>query len=79
MIASASGPSARIAARSITDPPDGRGRERRVTTLYVSNEFGAVESIVERLVLVRGGIVFDGPPRTLPSKWHDPSHAHARL
>ena len=54
-------------------------RERRVTTLYVSHEFGAVESIVERLVLVRGGIVFDGPPRTLPSEWHDPSHAHARL
>jgi zinc transport system ATP-binding protein len=53
-------------------------RERHVTTLYVSHEFGAVESIVDRLVLVRGGIVFDGPPRTLPSEWHDPSHAHAR-
>jgi zinc transport system ATP-binding protein len=52
--------------------------DRRVTTLYVSHEFGAVESIVERLVLVRGGIVFDGPPRTLPAEWHDPSHAHAR-
>jgi zinc transport system ATP-binding protein len=54
-------------------------RDRHVTTLYVSHEFGAVESIVDRLVLVRGGIVFDGPPRTLPSEWHDPSHAHARL
>jgi zinc transport system ATP-binding protein len=54
-------------------------RERHVTTIYVSHEFGAVESIVDRLVLVRGGIVFDGPPRTLPSEWHDPSHAHARL
>jgi len=53
-------------------------RDRRVTTLYVSHEFGAVEDIVERLVLVRGGIVFDGPPRTLPAEWHDPSHAHAR-
>jgi zinc transport system ATP-binding protein len=53
-------------------------RDRRVTTLYVSHEFGAVEGIVERLVLVRGGIVFDGPPATLPSEWHDPSHAHAR-
>ncbi len=53
-------------------------RDRRVTTLYVSHEFGAVEGIVERLVLVRGGIVFDGPPGTLPSEWHDPSHAHAR-
>jgi zinc transport system ATP-binding protein len=53
-------------------------RDRRVTTLYVSHEFGAVEGIVERLVLVRGGVVFDGPPGTLPSEWHDPSHAHAR-
>ncbi len=53
-------------------------RDRHVTTLYVSHEFGAVEEIVERLVLVRGGIVFDGPPGTLPSEWHDPSHAHAR-
>ena len=32
----------------------------------MSHEFGAVEEIVERLVLVRGGIVFDGPPGTLP-------------
>jgi zinc transport system ATP-binding protein len=53
-------------------------RDREVTTLYVSHEFGAVEAIVKRLVLVRGGILFDGPPRTLPSEWHDPSHAHAR-
>jgi zinc transport system ATP-binding protein len=50
--------------------------ERRVTILYVSHEFGAVESIVERLVLVRGGIVFDGRPGDLPDVWHDPSHAH---
>jgi zinc transport system ATP-binding protein len=53
-------------------------RDRRVTTLYVSHEFGAVEEVVDRLVLVRGGIVFDGPPGSLPSQWHDPSHAHAR-
>ena len=53
--------------------------DRRVTTLYVSHEFGAVEGIVERIVLVRGGIVFDGPPRDLPSEWHDPSHPHARV
>jgi zinc transport system ATP-binding protein len=53
-------------------------RDRGVTTLYVSHEFGAVEEIVDRLVLVRGSIVFDGPPGTLPSEWHDPSHAHAR-
>ena len=51
-------------------------RDRRVTTLYVSHEFGAVEHIVERLVLVRGAILFDGHPRQLPSEWHDPSHAH---
>jgi zinc transport system ATP-binding protein len=54
-------------------------RDRGVTTLYVSHEFGAVENIVERLVLVRGGIVFDGLPRALPDQWHDPSHSHARL
>jgi zinc transport system ATP-binding protein len=48
-----------------------------VTILYVSHEFGAVESVVERLVLVRGSIVFDGPPHELPGIWHDPSHAHA--
>ena len=52
-------------------------RERRVTVLYVSHEFGAVEDVVKRLVLVRGGIVFDGPPSELPGAWHDPSHAHA--
>ena len=52
-------------------------RERGVTVLYVSHEFGAVEHAVERLVLVRGGIVFDGPPSELPDLWHDPSHGHA--
>jgi len=51
--------------------------ERGVTVLYVSHEFGAVEDIVRRLVLVRGGIVFDGPPEDLPGAWHDPSHVHA--
>ena len=48
-----------------------------VTILYVSHEFGAVERFVERIVLVRGGIVFDGPPSDLPGVWHDPSHTHA--
>jgi zinc transport system ATP-binding protein len=48
-----------------------------MTILYVSHEFGAVERFVERIVLVRGGIVFDGPPSGLPDVWHDPSHAHA--
>ena len=50
--------------------------ELGVTILYVSHEFGAVEQVVERLVLVRGGIVFDGAPRDLPGVWHDPSHHH---
>ena len=52
-------------------------RELGVTILYVSHEFGAVERFVQRLVLVRGGIVFDGPPASLPGVWHDPSHVHA--
>lgn len=52
-------------------------RDLDVTILYVSHEFGAVERFVERIVLVRGGIVFDGPPFNLPNLWHDPSHAHA--
>ncbi|MBA3348882.1 MAG: ABC transporter ATP-binding protein [Actinobacteria bacterium] len=51
-------------------------RELAVTILYVSHEFGAVEHFVERLVLVRGGIVFDGSPAHLPGVWHDPSHSH---
>jgi zinc transport system ATP-binding protein len=51
-------------------------RESRMTILYVSHEFGAVERYVERLVLVRGGVVFDGPPGDLPGLWHDPSHVH---
>jgi zinc transport system ATP-binding protein len=55
---------------------DGLNRRLGVTILYVSHEFGAVEHVVERLVLVRNGIVFDGPPGELPGLWHDPSHAH---
>ena len=47
------------------------------TIVYVSHEFGAVERYVERLLLVRGTIVFDGPPSQLPGMWHDPSHVHA--
>jgi zinc transport system ATP-binding protein len=50
--------------------------ELDTSILFVSHEFGAVEQFVERLVLVRGGIVFDGPPTALPGKWHDPSHVH---
>ena len=50
--------------------------ELGVTILYVSHEFGAVERHVQRLVLVRGGIVFDGAPSELAGMWHDPSHTH---
>ena len=51
--------------------------ELGVTILYVSHEFGSVERYVERLVLVRERIVFDGRPSDLPGMWHDPSHVHA--
>jgi zinc transport system ATP-binding protein len=51
--------------------------ELGATILYVSHEFGAVERFVQRLVLVRGEILFDGPPSALPSPWHDPSHVHS--
>jgi zinc transport system ATP-binding protein len=51
--------------------------ERGVTILYVSHEFGAIEHAVRRLVLVQGAILFDGPPRELAARWHDPSHSHA--
>ena len=50
--------------------------ELGVTILYVSHEFGAIEHVVQRLVLVRERIVFDGPPASLPGLWHDPSHVH---
>jgi hypothetical protein len=53
-------------------------RDLAVTILYISHEFGAVEGQVGRLVLVRGGVAYDGPPAGLPQLWHDPSHAHAR-
>jgi zinc transport system ATP-binding protein len=52
-------------------------RDLDVTVLFVSHEFGAVERFVERLVLVRGTIVFDGDPSALPATWHDPSHVHS--
>jgi zinc transport system ATP-binding protein len=52
--------------------------ELGVTIVYVSHEFGAVEHHVQRLVLVRRTIVFDGPPHDLPGLWHDPGHVHAR-
>jgi len=51
--------------------------ELGVTILYVSHEFGAVERFVQRLVLVRRSIIFDGSPSALPGVWHDPSHTHA--
>ena len=52
-------------------------RELGVTILYVSHEFGTIEHVLQRLVLVRERIQFDGPPASLPALWHDPSHAHA--
>ena len=51
-------------------------RDLRATILYVSHEFGAIEPFVDRLVLVNGTIVFDGPPSVLAAEWHDPSHVH---
>ena len=51
-------------------------RELGAAILYVSHEFGAIEHVVQRLVLVRERIVFDGPPASLPEFWHDPSHVH---
>jgi zinc transport system ATP-binding protein len=53
------------------------GSDLGMTILYVSHEFGAVEAFVERIVLVRERIVFDGSPSALPGVWHDPSHVHA--
>jgi zinc transport system ATP-binding protein len=53
------------------------GDELGMTILYVSHEFGAVEDFVERIVLIRERVVFDGPPSNLPGIWHDPSHVHA--
>jgi zinc transport system ATP-binding protein len=50
--------------------------ELGVTIVYVSHEFGAVEGFVQRVVLVRRTIVFDGSPDDLPGIWHDPSHVH---
>jgi zinc transport system ATP-binding protein len=50
--------------------------ELGVTILYVSHEFGAVEHVVSRLLLVRRRILFDGDPADLPALWHDPSHVH---
>jgi zinc transport system ATP-binding protein len=52
--------------------------ELGVTIVYVSHEFGAVEHHVQRIVLVRRTIVFDGAPYDLPGMWHDPGHVHAR-
>ena len=57
---------------------DGLHSDLGVTIVYVSHEFGAVESFVQRLVLIRRTIVFDGAPHELPGVWHDPSHVHVR-
>lgn len=64
------------AQESLASLLDRLHRELGVTILFVSHEFGAVERYVQRLVLVRGGVVFDGDPAGLPATWHDPSHVH---
>jgi zinc transport system ATP-binding protein len=51
-------------------------RELGMTIVYVSHEFGAIEPYVARLVVVRGGIAFDGSPFAAPAMFHDPSHVH---
>jgi len=50
--------------------------ELDMAVVFVSHEFGAIESFVQRLVLVSGGITFEGRPAELPASWHDPSHVH---
>jgi zinc transport system ATP-binding protein len=55
---------------------DSLRRDLAVTILYVSHEFGAIERYVSRLIVIRGGVVFDGPPADLADTWHDPSHVH---
>jgi zinc transport system ATP-binding protein len=52
-------------------------RELEMTILFVSHEFGAIEPYAKRLLIVRGGIEFDGPPVDLAPRLHDPSHVHA--
>lgn len=51
-------------------------RDLAMAVVFVSHEFGAIEPFVQRLVLVAGGISFDGPPAQLSTMWHDPSHVH---
>ena len=53
-----------------------------MTILYVSHEFGAVEHVVSRLLLVRGRIVFDGAPPSCPRSGTTPptlTDARARV
>jgi zinc transport system ATP-binding protein len=64
------------AQESLAGLLDSLRRDLAVTVLYVSHEFGAIEPYVERLVVVREKVVFDGPPSQLPDTWHDPSHVH---
>ena len=65
---STSRPPASTSARrsALADLLEQLRNELGVTILYVSHEFGAVEHVVQRLVLVRERIVFDGPPGELP-------------
>ena len=59
-------------------------RDLQVTILYVSHEFGAVEHVAQRLLLIRGAVAFDGKPETFPSAGTTPrtsmlSHEFMRL
>jgi zinc transport system ATP-binding protein len=42
-----------------------------VTVLCVSHEFGPLEALLDRMVIVRGAIAFDGHPSRLPGHHHD--------
>jgi zinc transport system ATP-binding protein len=64
------------AQESLAGLLDSLRRDLAVTVLYVSHEFGAIEPYVERLVVVREKVIYDGPPSELPKTWHDPSHVH---
>lgn len=51
--------------------------ERGITVLVVLHELGALEPLVGRAVVLRGGVVVhDGPPRPPSPPHSDPDHVH---
>lgn len=54
-------------------------RRLALTVVFVSHEFGPVESLVRRLIVLRHRLVFDGLPSELPVGEHDPYHHHGHL